>query len=138
MAVRGPKPKAAAEKRFRGQPQHDWADVENVPFIGGPDLPERRTDGRPWPERTKQKWDTWRSMPHAKLWGPAEWDFALDSIEFAALVHSREPKWGTELRNRERVLGTTAEYRRDLRIRYVDPKPVTLAAVVDVEDFRDL
>jgi hypothetical protein len=44
----------------------------------------------------------------------------------------------TELRNRERVLGTTAEYRRDLRIRYVDPKPAPLAAVVNVEDFRDL
>lgn len=138
MPVTGRKLKPEGEARTRHKPTYDWTEVEDVPFEGGPGLPDLRTNGRRWPDRTTQKWDTWRSMPHCTLWGPAEWDFALDSIEYAALVHDGEPKWGTELRNRERVLGTTADFRRDLRIRYVDPKPVTLAAVVKADDFRDL
>jgi hypothetical protein len=33
-----------------------------------------------------------------------------------------EPRHATELRNREKMLGTTMDFRRDLRIRYVDPE----------------
>ena len=138
MAISGRKPKPDGTTVHRNKDAHDWTEVENVAFEGGPDLPDFRSDGRRWSDRTKQKWDTWRSMPHCTLWGPSEWDFALDSIEFAALVHDGEPKWGTELRNRERVLGTTADYLRDLRIRYVDPKQVKLAPVVSADDFRSL
>lgn len=138
MPVTGRKPKPVGESRNRTSPTHDWTEVENVPFADGPDLPDFRSDGRRWSDRTKRKWDAWRAMPHCKLWGPAEWDFALDSIELAALVHDGEPKWNTELRNRERVLGTTADFLRDLRIRYVEPKQVTLAPVVNADDFREL
>src|SRR6185369_3663335 len=120
MPVSGRKPKPAGQARHRVAPTHDWTEVERVPFVGGPELPELQSCGRRWPERTRQKWDSWRSMRHCKLWGPAEWDFALDSIELAALVHGGDTKWSTELRNRERVLGTTMDFRRDLRIRYVD------------------
>lgn len=138
MAMSGRKPKPPGEAVTRHKPTHEWTEIENVRFEGGPDLPETRADGRRWPQRTREKWDTWRSMPHCRLWGPEEWNFALDSIEYAALVHDGEPKWGTELRNRERVLGTTGDYRRDLRIRYVEPKPAPLAPVVNADDFRDL
>lgn len=138
MPVTGRKLKPAGEAVTRHKPTHDWTEVENVPFEDGPELPESRSDGRRWPKRTRDKWDTWRSMPHCCLWGPAEWDFALDSIEYAALVHDGEPKWGTELRNREKVLGTTADFRRDLRIRYVEPKEQKLAPVVNADDFRSL
>jgi hypothetical protein len=46
----------------------------------------------------------------------------------------------TEIRNRERVLGTTADFRRDLRIRYVDAKPAapTGENVTSMDDYRDL
>lgn len=44
----------------------------------------------------------------------------------------------TECRNREKVMGTTVDYRRDLRIRYVEPKPVELAAVTAIDEYRDL
>jgi hypothetical protein len=78
-------------------------------------------------------------MPHCKLWGPAEWEFALDSIELAALVHGGEWKCSTELRNREKVMGTTVDYLRDLRIRYVDPVENEAAAgVTNIADYRDL
>jgi hypothetical protein len=121
VAVRGPKPGRPGVGHNRNKPAHDWTEVEDVPFDDGPELPEYRPDGRPWPEATKVKWETWRSMPHAKLWGPAEWSYAVDAVCLAASFHdSGEARFATELRNRERVLGTTTEYRRDLRIRYVD------------------
>jgi hypothetical protein len=122
MAVRGPKPGRPGVGHGRDKPIHDWTEVLDVPFEGGMDLTEYRPDGRPWPEATKAKWEAWKSMPHAKLWGPAEWSYALDALSLAASFHdSGEARFATELRNRERVLGTTNEYRRDLRIRYVDP-----------------
>ncbi|KLI04515.1 MULTISPECIES: phage terminase small subunit [Mycolicibacterium] len=141
MAVTGRKPKPEGQAVNRNKPVHDWTEVENVPFTDGPKLPRTRVNGQPWMKRTKDKWAAWASMPHCSLWGPAEWDFALDSIELAALVHAGEPKYATELRNRERVLGTTADYLRDLRIRYVDPKPEgdgSGAEVTNIADYRDL
>ena len=69
VAVRGQKPAGPGVSNNRNAPIHDWTEVEDVPFEGGPDLPEFRPDGRPWPDATRAKWDTWRSMPHAKLWG---------------------------------------------------------------------
>jgi hypothetical protein len=46
----------------------------------------------------------------------------------------------TELRNREKILGTTFDYRRSLRIRYVDHPAETGAdaEVVSLDTFRDL
>jgi hypothetical protein len=141
MPVTGRKPKPHGLARTRHQPVHDWVTVDNVPFEDGMVLPESRADGRAWPDRTKAKWDAWRSMPHAKLWSPAEWQFALDSLELAADFHKTgEPKYGTELRNREKVLGTTLDFRRDIRIRYVDPQAEgdVAAGVANIADYRDL
>ena len=65
--------------------------------------------------------------------------FALDTLELAADFHKTgEPRFGTELRNREKVLGTTLDYLRGLRIRYVDAKPASPpAAVANIADYRD-
>ncbi|AWH14402.1 hypothetical protein HWB60_gp001 [Mycobacterium phage TChen] len=140
MPVAGRKAKPAGQAVNRHKPTHDWTEVVRVPYEGGPDLPSSRSDGRPWPARTRLKWDAWRSMPHCKLWGPSEWDFALDSIELAAMVHDGEAKYATELRNREKVLGTTLDYLRDLRIRYVDPPEdnESPAEVTRMDDYRNL
>lgn len=143
MPVGGAKPKPAGQAVTRHAQTYDWTEVEDVPFADGPKLPRTRVNGQPWMKRTKDKWAAWSSMPHCKLWGPAEWDFALDSIELAALVHAGEPKHATELRNREKVLGTTADFRRDLRIRYVEPKAPANdgdaeAGVTNLADYRDL
>ena len=52
--------------------------------------------------------------------------FALDTLELAADFHKTgEPRFGTELRNREKVLGTTLDYLRGLRIRYVEAREPT-------------
>lgn len=141
MPVTGAKLKPPGQSVTRHKPVHDWTEVENVPFADGPKLPPKRADGRTWVKRTKDKWDAWRAMPHCRLWGETEWDFALDSIEVAALFHeSGEMKYATELRNREKVLGTTLDFRRDLRIRYVDPQSQgdSEAGVTNIADYRDL
>lgn len=78
-------------------------------------------------------------MPHCVLWGEAEWDFAVDALELHARFLEGSTPAAVELRNREKVLGTTADYRRDLRIRYVEPKPETVGAnVTSIDDYRDI
>lgn len=147
MPPAGAKPKPPGQAVTRHQQVHEWLEVEDVPFEGGPDLPESGVPGlrSGWPQRIRDKWDAWRTMPHCKHWGPAEWDYALDSIGLAALYHlSGEAKFATELRNREKVLGTTLDYRRALRIRYVEPKAAAAAgdgdgaSVTNIADYMNL
>ena len=140
LTIAGRKPKPQGQARHRVKPVHDWTEVENVAFVGGPKLPRLRTNGRPWMKRTKDKWLAWSTMPHCVLWGPAEWDFALDAIELAAQFHEGVSRAATELRSREKVIGTTIDSRRDLRIRYVEPKVVEPAGenVTSLSDYRDL
>ena len=44
----------------------------------------------------------------------------------------------TELRNREKGLGTTIDSRRDLRIRYTEPASSPPAGVTNLDQYRDL
>lgn len=141
MPLSGRKPKPDGQSVTRHKPTHDWTEVERIPFEGGPELPTFRADGRQWSDRIRAKWDAWRTMPHARLWGPAEWDFALDAIELAALLHEKgSSNLATELRNREKVLGTTVDYLRGLRIRYVEPRADVgdSAGVTNIADYRNL
>jgi hypothetical protein len=57
-----------------------------------------------------------------RLWSESDWEFAFDTAALKAKFHAEPASaLATEMRNREKVLGTTADFRRDLRIRYVDP-----------------
>ena len=140
MAIRGAKPKPDGQARHRNKLAHPWTIVPNVPFGGAPTLPPRRCNGRPWPTRTRAKWKAWSTMPHCVLWQPADWSFALDSLELAALMHEGDARPAGELRAREKVLATTSEALRDQRIRYVDPPEddEAPAAVTSIADYRDL
>jgi hypothetical protein len=141
MAPRGMRPKPQGEARFRGQQMHGWIDVVSTQFVGGPDLPARRRGGGSWPEWIRERWEVWRSMPHARLWFDADWQYAIDTVELAAIAFHEEAKVGllAELRFREKQMGTTWSARQDMRIRYVPPaaEPV-LASVFAVDQFRDL
>jgi hypothetical protein len=76
-------------------------------------------------------------MPHASLWTEADWQFALDTAEVAAAFHDGDTKMAVELRQREKILGTTLDARRDLRIRYVEPRPEEeRAGVTAIADYR--
>lgn len=74
-----------------------------------------------WPAETKKWWRAVSRMPHCVLWTDADWQFALDTALVAAAFHAGDVRVAGELRQREKILGTTADSRRDLRIRYVDP-----------------
>lgn len=126
---------------------HDWTEVENVPYSGAvPKLPQRwgiePLEGvrvrLKWPARTLQWWRVVSRMPHCVLWTEADWQYALDVAE----AHARfvEGTNGTELRIREKMLGNTMDSRRDLRIRYVEPRPeqTRAAGVTNLDDYRDL
>lgn len=141
MAIPGTKPKAAGQARNRAKPTHDWTEVENVPFVGGPRLPAKMSNGLPWPAWTKRWWGVVSTMPHCRLWSASDWEFALDTAVLKAVFHMQgAAAMATEIRNREKVLGTTADYRRDLRIRYVDAdtEAPSDANVTHLDDFRAL
>lgn len=139
MPVTGRKPKPEGQRRNRVAPTHEWVEVPDVPFAGGPKLPAKQPDGRAWPSRTRQWWRAVSAMPHCKLWTPTDWEFAIDTAALAAQFHAGDARVATELRNREKVLGTTLDFRRDLRIRYVTPPEPTEEGDADVtrlDDYR--
>ena len=138
MPVAGRKPKPDGQKRNRVAPVHDWTEVPNVPFAGGPKLPARMPDSKGWPAWTKRWWKAVSSMPHCALWEDGDWQFALDTALIAAAFHSGDTKSATELRQREKILGTTVDARRDLRIRYVEPAAELeeAAGVTSIDDYR--
>lgn len=142
MPVAGRKPKPEDQRRNRNKPTHEWTIVPNVAY-DGPDLPESRPDGRRWPEWTQRWWKAISSMPHAALWTEGDWEYAYQTALVAAAMHEAGPKELTsaasELRQREKVLGTTVDARRDLRIRYVDPAPESEPEqVTRIDDYRNL
>ncbi len=134
MPVTGRKPKE--QKRHRVQPRHEWQEVEDVPFAGGPKLPAKLQDGRSWPKRTQEWWAVISSMPHCVLWDESDWQFALDTAIVAAAFHGGDLRQADVLLRREKVLGTTMDFRRDLRIRYVEPAIEAPAGVSVMDDFR--
>lgn len=140
MPVAGRKPKPAGQAVNRTKPTHDWTEVVDTPFKDGPKLPTKRPDGRAWPAWTKRWWNVVRAMPHCALWTQSDWEFAFDTAELKAKFHTEGGTGlATEIRNRERVLGTTADYRRDLRIRYVEAvEQDAPAEVTNLDDYRDL
>jgi hypothetical protein len=138
MPARGAKPKPAGHAVTRHKPL-DWHEVPNVPFRGGPKLPPRMPNGKPWPEQVVSRWKVYSTMPHCKLWGPSDWRFAVDTLLLATKFEDTyDTRFAAELRNREKVMGTTLDYRRDIRVRYVDLPTEAPADVAVLDDYRDL
>lgn len=147
MPVAGRKPKPDGQAVHRNKPTHDWVEVVDVPYSGGrPDLPEKRTVmGQFGPVEvelqamTRQWWESTSTMPHCALWYESDWMFALSTAMVADSAFSGGVGAATELRNREKVLGTTADFRRGLRIRYVAAvEPEQPAGVTSLDDYRSL
>lgn len=126
MPAAGRKP-TDGPKHGRTPVTHDWTQVPDRPFDGPkPDLPKSRTvvrDGKKVTLRlsplTKSWWDDVSTMPHCVLWTPSDWRFAIETALIADMLFSGDRPAASELRLRERILGTTVDSRRDLRIRYV-------------------
>lgn len=149
MGLPGRKP-AASAPRHRVQPVHDWTDVPDVPFTGPwpVELPDGRTivtkDGQEWVElqaATVSWWETIRTMPHCVLWTESDWQFAVATAIVADMAFCGGVGAMTELRQREKTLGTTHEARIGLRIRYTDPAggdKTQLAEVRTIDGIADL
>jgi hypothetical protein len=73
-----------------------------------------------WPQETKKWWRVISQMPHCVMWTAGDWQFALDTAMVAAAFHAGDVRVANELRQREKIMGTTGDARRDLRIRYVE------------------
>lgn len=131
----------------RHKPTVDWTEVVNVPYDGDrPELPASRQVMNPkgelqeWPleKRTQDWWQAVSTMPHCILWSKSDWQFAVDT----AMVHADAAHGKTtamaELRMREKIMGTTVDARRDLRIRYIEPEAEApeIAAVADISERR--
>lgn len=74
-----------------------------------------------WPQATRRWWRAISRLPHCATWTEADWQFAMDTACLVAAFHAGEYRLAQEIRSRERIMGTTADARRDLRIRYVEP-----------------
>lgn len=59
-------------------------------------------------------------MPHCTLWSKSDWMFALGTAFIADMMFCGDRQAAGELRQREKIMGTTLDARRDLRIRYVE------------------
>jgi hypothetical protein len=150
MPVAGRKPKSPGQARNRNTPVHDWTEVEDVPYEGTPPVepPESRPlvdkDGAvlelPLHPQARAWWDGVRRMPHCVLWSDSDWRFAADTALVADAFYYGRTSAAVELRQREKILGTTVDSRRDLRIRYVEPAPELAedAGVTHLDDYRDL
>lgn len=147
MALNGPVPK---DNPLRPElRKHEWIDVPDVPYEGP--IPVKLPKYRLVPHKdgayedevlqlTRDWWATVCRMPHCVLWTEADWRFALSSALVADMAYRGVSTAATELRNREKVLGTTLDYRRALRIRHVDPEsnvpesnPSTPANVISMD-----
>lgn len=89
-----------------------------------------------WPDETRRWWRAVSSMPHCVLWSDSDWQFAVDTAVVAATFHAGDVRVAAELRQREKIMGTTVDARRDLRVRYVEPEeaPAAALAVVSAMD----
>lgn len=137
MSMAGRKPTAdRSQVRFKGAVA-EWTEVENMPFTGAPDLPDRSTvdisltavaeagviPAQAWPEATLRWYRTMSRMPHACLWEPGDWEFVFSTAEIhARFVEGWKGTAASELRQRERLMGAYLDSRRDLRIRYIEPR----------------
>lgn len=134
MPLPGTKP--AETKRRRNKDTHEWVEIDAVPYEGAPKLPKTQPNGNPWHPWTQDWWKAISRMPHCVLWDESDWRFAFETALVAAVLHSGDVRAATELRNREKVLGTTVDFRRDLRIRYVTPAATVPEGVTALDEYR--
>jgi hypothetical protein len=121
MPLPGAKPKPEGQKVTRVEAVHEWTEVVDEPYRGP--VPELKLSAG-----TAKWWAALSSMPHCILWTPSQWMFAVDTAFLHEAFEGGETKLAAEIRIREKVLGTTLDALRDLRIRYVKPAEVVSSA----------
>jgi hypothetical protein len=154
MAVPGAKPKEDRSQVVHHERVHQFDEIPDIPFEGGPDLPPRSANSDPaswanagvipgddWPLATQHWWGVIRAMPHCIRWSASDWEFATATAEcHARFAEGWKGYTGGELRQREKLMGVFLDARRDLRIRYVPvaETPDLPADVTRLSDYRSL
>jgi hypothetical protein len=139
MPRSGPAPKAAETRRRTNAATHDWSEYPDDPFDGGPELPEYTALGVAWLPAVRSWWAAVSSMPHAADWTASDWAFALATAEVAQSAYlSLATAAFAELRQREKILGATADARQALRIRYVRASLASVAELPQVATLQDI
>jgi hypothetical protein len=119
VAVRGTKPKDETRKVTRVPLTQGWIEIPDIPYNGA--RPVLKFGKGRVSQATQQWWEAVSTMPHCILWTATDWQFALDTARLHAAFVCGEMARASEIRVREKLLGTTFDARRDLRIRYVNP-----------------
>lgn len=133
----GRKPNTGTPVRHRVKPVHEWVEVPDVPFDGACSLPKTQPGQPSWPTATRHWWKAVSRMPHCSVWAESDWQFALDTALVAAAFHGGDIRAAQELRRREKVMGTTLDARRNLRIRYMPAEQEEeRPGVTAIEDYR--
>lgn len=107
----------------------EWQDFDEVPNLKALNLPPRSIAEGPdapvgaldrWPDATQRWWRAVSRLPHTVSWDAAMWETAFSVAELhARFVEGWKGHGGAEWRIARKILGTTPDDRRDLRIRYV-------------------
>lgn len=113
--------KVIKDKDWRQRAALRALDAQIAQGLAALGLQTTRTIPERWPAETRRWWRAVSRMPHCALWTESDWQYALDTACVAAAFHSGDARVAGELRQREKVLGTTQDARRDLRVRYVEP-----------------
>lgn len=140
MPAVGRKPKPPGQAVNRHALTHDFIELPDVDFTRGPKLRPTRPNGEPWPDGIAERWDAWSTLPHCKFWKKGDWQFALDTLVLAARFQDTcDPRLAAEVRCREKVMGTTMDFRRDIRVRYTTPTADSgESGVTKLDDYRAL
>lgn len=113
----GRPPKDDDKKVTRRPLDHEWIDVEDVPYSGFvPNLPPGL------PARTREVWRSVSRMPHCALWTTEDWEFAVDTMLLHAAFAGGDFRKVEVMGKRFAEMGATSMARRQLRIRYIDPQ----------------
>lgn len=126
--------KVLRDKDWRQRAALRALDTQVAQGLAALGLQSARTVPERWPAETRRWWLAVSRMPHCVIWTDADWQFAIDTACVAAAFHAGDARVAGELRQREKVLGTTTDARRDLRIRYVTPEAPEEAPGVAVMD----
>lgn len=136
MPVPGRALKPDGQKRNRVKPTYEWTDVLNVPYTGKVPV----AVSKDWPAATKRWWRIVSRMPHCVLWTESDWQFAHDTGFLVAVFHGGQMNVAPEIRQREKLMGTTMDARREIRVRYVHAvaEETDETSVSALADYRDL
>ena len=117
MPVRGRPAKDPDQRVNRVPLQHQFAQVLDVPYVPTPDQVRCPVKNPLAP--TKRWWAMISTMPHCINWREGEWEYARASAVIHDAFTRGRVTLSKTLHDRERVMGTTEDARRALKIRYV-------------------